>query len=304
MLETGSSRMIVHTIFQIMKPPEKIVWHKTIAVSRNAQEVYTKTATALAEILNSKYKFEIEALELVLNKKSVVQKGLKFNPDSSECLQDTTCKRISEKTLKHNILDIATNPAHIIDETQKLNPSAFIPFCAFSGQNLGTNIKEFSEPVCSNFQQIIFEGRVCYKFQVDKKKQKVHQGRAFGLKLLVDFNQDRTLSLNPETDDHEDNSNISNMFQDIESDDRLLHPEKDITVHINTILPYTAVGGGVFKLSGIKQIETTADFEKLDVSAKRCQELEFRSQCLNRVLHAGAFEFCQCCPVYIQKNQV
>ena len=94
------------------------------------------------------------------------------------------------------------------------------------------------------------------------------------------------------------------MFQDIESDDRLLHPEKDITVHINTIHPYTAVGGGVFKLSGIKQIETTADFDKLDVSAKKCQELEFRRKCLNRVLHAGAVEVCQCSPVYIQNNQV
>ena len=73
---------------------------------------------------------------------------------------------------------------------------------------------------------------------------------------------------------------------------------------MNTIHPFTAVGGGIFKLSGMKQMETTADFDKLDVSTKKCQELELLSKCMNRVLNEGAFEFCQCSPLYIQSNQV
>ena len=73
---------------------------------------------------------------------------------------------------------------------------------------------------------------------------------------------------------------------------------------MNTIHPFTAVGGGIFKLSGMKQMETTADFDKLDVSTKKCQELEHLSECMNRVLNDCAFTFFQCSPLYIQSNQV
>ena len=209
---------------------------------------------------------------MVLNKKSIIHKGLTEYQNSSECLQKLSCKIISENVLNLQNVNISPQPVHIMDKTRKHSPSAFIPFCAFGGQNIGTKIKKFSEPVCTNFQQVIFEGRVCYKFQVDKNRHNIRQGRKNGLKLLIDFNQDRALASNPESNNPEDHSIVKNLFHDLESDEKELDPEKDITVHINTILPYTAVRGGIFKLSGIKQMETTADFDILDVLAKKCQK--------------------------------
>ena len=84
---------------------------------------------------------------MVLNKKSIIHKG---HQNSSECLQKLSFKKNSENVLNQNI-NISTQPVHIIDETRKLSLSALIPFCAFGGQNIGTKMKKFSEPVCTNF---------------------------------------------------------------------------------------------------------------------------------------------------------
>ena len=82
--------------------------------------------------------------------------------------------------------------------------------------------------MCSNFQQVVFEGRVCYKFQGDKKKYKIRQGRKFGLKLLIDFNQERDLTLNPDSNGHERNSTEKNIFQDSQLDEKELRPRKTL----------------------------------------------------------------------------
>ena len=56
-------------------------------------------------------------------------------------------------------------------------------------------------------------------------------------------------------DDHS-SGDENNVFNGIETAASRHHPEQDITIHINSLHPYTATGGGIFKLSGIKQIET------------------------------------------------
>ena len=62
LLEKGSPRMIVQTIFQLMKQPENIVWHHSIALARLAQAAFSETAKKLVSILNSKFKFKMETL--------------------------------------------------------------------------------------------------------------------------------------------------------------------------------------------------------------------------------------------------
>ena len=61
-------------------------------------------------------------------------------------------------TTRQTILPInayqANHPVHLIDANGTLSPSAFIPFCSWSGdmKALGKMIDNFSLPVCNAFQ--------------------------------------------------------------------------------------------------------------------------------------------------------
>ena len=164
---------------------------------------------------------------------------------------------------------------------------------------IGPKDENFSNPICTGSYTVLYEGQLCYSFHFNKTEHNIHQGREDGLKLLIDFNQDRDLANNLDENPHDHDSELkSNLFKSIGKEERALHPENDITIHINTLSPYRAIGGGIFKISGIKQMETTADFDKLDSSAKQCQNKETFNSCYNNVLHEAAFKACLCEPVY------
>ena len=86
------------------------------------------------------------------------------------------------------------HPAHIVREDGDLSLSAFIPFCQFGDDMsvMGTQIPEFSQPVCSGFEKTVVEGEVCYQVDVNKYRDGLdwRESMQFGLGFLIDTNQE------------------------------------------------------------------------------------------------------------------
>ena len=93
---------------------------------------------------------------------------------------------------------LVNHPVHITQTSSKLSPSSFIPFCEFGSDAsiMGKRIEQFDFPVCNSFEEIIFDGQLCYQVSVEKLKEKKifsQEDLKIGLTLLLDYNFDRTL---------------------------------------------------------------------------------------------------------------
>ena len=100
---------------------------------------------------------------------------------------------------------------------------------------------------------------------------KVNEGRENGLKLIIDVNSERETLLT-------------------------LSRKDSLKIHINTIKPFTAYGGGQYIVTSVKEMTTTADFDILSEEVKRCQNEETIEECSNRKLMTGAAKQCGCLP--------
>ena len=105
---------------------------------------------------------------------------------------------------------------------------------------MGEKIRQFSEPVCTAFQETLLEGQVCYSINFEKLKGiTIRKGRESGLKLILDYNQDRSTSNTAEP-----KSEKSDMF----SSQGDVHVSKDVPdkakIYINTLKPFITYGGG------------------------------------------------------------
>ena len=94
---------------------------------------------------------------------------------------------------------LVNHPVHITQRTSaKLSPSSFIPFCEFGSDAsiMGKRIDQFDFPVCDSFEEIIFEGQLCYQVSIEKlktRKRLNQEDLKIGLTLLLDYNFDKTL---------------------------------------------------------------------------------------------------------------
>ena len=110
--------------------------------------------------------------------------------------------------------EASNHPAHIMDEKGNISPSSFIPYCYFGKQSdlLGLNIEGFKYPVCNIFEAKVLNDQLCYVVDINDKVAKgtTDKDLKAGLTLLVDYNEDRQLSLFNKTvdDDVEDEDNM------------------------------------------------------------------------------------------------
>ena len=86
-----------------------------------------------------------------------------------------------------------------------LSPTALIPFCDLNGNTsaMGVKIDQFDVPVCNSFKDKIVMGQLCY--EVDPNLY-INTGisenaRKFDLILIIDYNEDRQLFLDDETEE-------------------------------------------------------------------------------------------------------
>ena len=161
-----------------------------------------------------------------------------------------------------------------------MNPSAFIPFCQFGGKMFGKKISHFSERVCSGFKPKLFEGEICFSLDINKINDRppIKQGRKFGLRLLLDYNEESSTRPSLELSPGSNNVGKATMEQakpHVVNEDHItfdknemvgLFPHlvstsstaKMIKVHINTLKPYTASGGGQYLMTAVKEMATTS----------------------------------------------
>ena len=165
------------------------------------------------------------------------------------------------------------HPVHIMSESNTLNPSAFIPFCAYDGDTrfLGRKNDNFSLPICSAFQPRLVSGQGCYTLDIHNitEGKDVKQGLTHGLTLFVDSNDERMVSGDEDTEHSVEQ--FRNLHEEINND--------KVKIHIGTIEPYTGHGGGNYELSSLKSMATTQDFLSLPLSVRGCQRDYSTQQC-------------------------
>ena len=97
---------------------------------------------------------------------------------------------------------MSNHPPHL-----KNSPSAFIPFCEYTGNMLsvGEYIENFDFPVCNSFRPTVLGGQLCYQFDVNSIETNTTSGQPY-LMFVLDYNEDReynTLS-DMDEDEHKD----------------------------------------------------------------------------------------------------
>ena len=94
---------------------------------------------------------------------------------------------------------------------------------------MGVHIKESYLPICNRFTAEILNDQLCYTIDINKYKDEedFQEQLKLGLVFLMDYNEDRQVTLN----DSQDNKNIANLVNNIdESND-----DKNALIYLNTI---------------------------------------------------------------------
>ena len=183
MIMKGTPWMLIHTLGNLMKGGEYVNLEKNF----NAETIqaFISVATVLYELLVKQFHLKLGEIETLLAVRDI-------------CVYYNTCKDIEMKAIenKTSILDASNHPVHIVNKNGKLNPSALVPFCQIGEKYFGFQISHFSKPVCSGFEKKIFDGQICYSFNMSKfQVPKVSTGRKNGLKLFIDINSERKSQL-------------------------------------------------------------------------------------------------------------
>ena len=80
-------------------------------------------------------------------------------------------------------------------KNKELSPSAFIPFCSFGEDPVGTTIEGFDVPVCDIFEPKIHNDQLCYETDLEEIRSKDNdiamKQLKVGLVLILDYNFDR-----------------------------------------------------------------------------------------------------------------
>lgn len=105
------------------------------------------------------------------------------------------CDVSMEFTKGETLPTVTNHPAHIIDNSGKINPSSFIPFCWFgNGLDIGLHVANFKIPVCTKFTTVLRKDQICYEIDptlfmgnITFKEDHLRHG----LMLVIDENKDR-----------------------------------------------------------------------------------------------------------------
>ena len=117
------------------------------------------------------------------------------------------------------------------DEDNNLSPSSFIPFCELGGNmtSMGVKSDHIELPICNSFQATILNDQLCYEVDLErfKNKNNIEKDLKLGLVFVMDYNEDRHITLDQITDDLDE---ISLVGTDVETDH-----EENALIYLNTI---------------------------------------------------------------------
>ena len=162
---------------------------------------------------------------LVKNEKSWAKVILKKILDNFEFEYeniDMLAKGLSTDNIGYdwNLLhELSNHPVQIMKDKRNMSTSSFIPYCYFGVESnqFGLEIDGFEFPVCNIFQAKILNDQLCYEVDINEliEKDTSEKDLKAGLTLLVDYNEDRTVSLIDNTDKLDKN-------EDIDDEDKMM----------------------------------------------------------------------------------
>ena len=129
---------------------------------------------------------------------------------------------------------VKQHPIHLVTEENATSPSSFIPFCDFGGDmsSVGVKIDALDIPVCNSFQARILNDQLCYEIDLNRfsNKDNIEKELKVGFNFIMDYNEDRQLSVDKDLQTFLMNENKSFAVNIIESDD-IQHA----SIHFDTI---------------------------------------------------------------------
>ena len=175
---------------------------------------------------------------------------------------------------------------HVLDNSGLLNPSAFIPYCSFGSNmdTMGTKIENFTFPLCEAFKPCLFQGQKCYKLDLEDVKYKSGQGKSKGLSLLVDYNEERDLTIAKEAKFPVYSGGFHNEG----------FSYSGIKIYIGSLKPYIGFGPGNYELNSVKMIQGTEDYYRFGEDNGICQRKENRLSCMKRFFVEKVTMECGC----------
>ena len=157
--EIGSARTIWETVSNVYKNSVNNN-HEDIDFSQNGLE---NILDILSNEINSSLA-ELEVFTLTNSTFAVYKNDNVFGNISRQtpCLNSTNrCTEGQLSKIKEQ-QRFVNHPVHIIDDTEKISPSSFIPFCSLGGKmsEVGHSIPGFSVPICNSFKPYNLLGQV------------------------------------------------------------------------------------------------------------------------------------------------
>ena len=107
--------------------------------------------------------------------------------------------------LNHNLIlqgsmdlqKLTSHPVHLLSSNGNLNPTALVPFCSVSNNDLamGVKIDRIDVAVCNSFRPKIIRDQLCYTVDLNEIKKKINSKRKLFFTFFIDYNEDRELSV-------------------------------------------------------------------------------------------------------------
>ena len=201
---------------------------------------------------------------------------------------------------------MSNHPVAIYDEKGQIQPSALIPFCSFGAKMMGPEVPNMTYPVCNIFKPTVYEGRLCYQVDVQKRfGQTVFEGKESGLMLLIDVNSERSIDITTHDEDKNDDASVRDVYL---GQARTKNKNRDVaSIHVGTLAQFTGYGSGDYALTVIKQMTGTENFLAWPQDKRKCA-LEKYEKCqmkgfLKESMKCGCSPF-QLLPAKGNTNQV
>ena len=145
-------------------------------------------------------------------------------------------------------------------------------------------------PVCNSFKPSIFDGELCYSFDVSDSIMSDDRN--------IDFLKEKKLLLavDPESslvDPEMPNLGVSTAHTVIPDREKI--PSNSISIHLNNLVRYTDARPGVYKLSQLKKMSGSDGFLGLPTETRQCQ-IEEEEKCKSRSFVEALQDKCGCVP--------
>ena len=187
----------------------------------------------------------------------------------------------------------ASHPVHFAENGDFKVTSSLIPICGYKSDLTLSKppswLPNISFPVCSSFLPTILDGHLCYKIQVNATAD---QGRENELVMLLDYNEDRSLTPPVKKDTASNSTTITRL-----NFDHAKNQHEKAKIKIHTLSNYEGYGGGSYKMTAVKRMTSTNAFLNMPFKHRGCN-VELFQECKTRRI----LEKCKCVPAEVQAS--